>query len=114
MGEKTKAYRKGKSTTDITVDERGIIEEALEFLQLVGLVKEEEENFVNRPDVALQVIVMRLFGFKAQGYAEWKCEDMLERFVIVIIMKYQVNYPGPVTSTSNTILDIVSSFVIYF
>ena len=44
MGEKTKAYRKGKSTTDITVDERCIMEEALEFLQLLGLVKEDEER----------------------------------------------------------------------
>ena len=44
----------------------------------------KKEFFLDRPDVALQVIVMRLFGFKAQGYAEWKCEDMLERFVIVL------------------------------
>ena len=32
MGEEIKVYRKGKSTTDITVDERCIMEEALEFL----------------------------------------------------------------------------------
>ena len=44
----------------------------------------KKEFFLDRPDVALQVIVMRLFGFKAQGYAEWKCEDMLEIFVIVL------------------------------
>ena len=55
------------------------MEEALEFLQLLGLVKEDEEKFFDRSDVALQVIVMRLFGSKVQGYAEWKCEDILIR-----------------------------------
>ena len=33
---------------------------------------------------------------------------------ILDLMKYQVYHPGPVTSTINTILDIVSLFVIYF
>jgi hypothetical protein len=84
MGEEIKAYRKGKSTTDITIDERNMQEDALENLKLLGIIKEDEEKFFDRPDVALQVIVMRLFGFKNQGYGEWKCEDMLDRMVFVI------------------------------
>ena len=84
MGEEIKAYRKGKSTTDITIDERNMQEDALENLKLLGIIKEDEEKFFDRPDVALQVIVMGLFGFKNQGYGEWKCEDMLDRMVFVI------------------------------
>ena len=84
MGEEIKAYRKGKSTSDITVEERLIVEEALETAKLLGIVQEDEEKFFDRPDVALQMIVMRLFGFPPQGYIEWKAEDMLERVVHVI------------------------------
>ena len=37
------AYRK-KLTTDITIDEIGIMEDALEIYQLMGLIKEDEEK----------------------------------------------------------------------
>jgi hypothetical protein len=99
MGEEIKAYRKGKSTTDITVDERNMQEDPLENLKLLGIIKEDEKTFFDRPDIALQVIVMRLFGFQNQGYGEWKCEDMLDRMVFVItrygvtICKFLIGVP---------------------
>ena len=45
MGDEIKAYRKGKSTSDITVEERLILEEAMEAGKLLGIIQEDEENF---------------------------------------------------------------------
>jgi hypothetical protein len=84
MGDEIKAYRKGKSTSDITVEERLIREEALEHAKFLGIVQEDEEKFFDRPSKELQLIVMKLFGFPPQGYTEWKSEDMLDRIVHVI------------------------------
>ena len=44
LGPEITAYRQGKSTTDITLDQRAIVEEALEFCQLLGIIKEDEEK----------------------------------------------------------------------
>jgi hypothetical protein len=84
MGDEIKAYRKGKSTSDITVEERLILEEALEAGKFLGIIQEDEENFFDMPSKELQMMVMKLFGFPPQGYVEWKAEDMIDRLVHVI------------------------------
>ena len=45
LGPEITAYRQNKSVTDITVDQRCTIEDALEFGKLLGIVKENEEFF---------------------------------------------------------------------
>ena len=84
LGDEIKAYRKGKSTSDITVEQRLILEEALEYAKYLGIVQEDEEKFFDKPAAELQLMVMKLFGFPFQGYMEWKAEDMLDRIVHVI------------------------------
>ena len=81
LGPEITAYRKGRSTTDITQDERAIIEDALEFCHLLGIIKEDEEKFFDRVSTDLQMLAMKVFGFPDQGYCEWKMEDMIERKV---------------------------------
>ena len=84
LGDEIKAYRKGKSTSDITVEQRLILEEALDYAKFLGIVQEDEEKFFDKPAAELQLMIMKLFGFPLQGYMEWKAEDMLERVVHVI------------------------------
>ena len=72
LGPEITAYRKNKSTTDITIDERGIMEDALEFCKLLGIIKEDEEKFFDRVVVELHMMAMKIFGFPDQGYCEWK------------------------------------------
>ena len=84
LGPEITAYRKNKSTTDITIDERGIMEDALEFCQYMGLIKEDEEKFFDRVVVELHMLAMKLFGCPDQGYCEWKMEDMVERDVNIV------------------------------
>ena len=44
LGPEISAYRKDKSVNDIRLDQRCTIEDALEFENLLGIIKEDEEN----------------------------------------------------------------------
>jgi hypothetical protein len=70
MEETRKLGDKGKSTSDITVKQRLILEEALEYAKFLGIVQEDEEKFFEKSAAELQLIVMKLFGFPLQGYME--------------------------------------------
>ena len=83
LGPEITAYRKGKSTTDITQDKRCIFEESMEPGDHLGLVKEDEEKFFDRVSTELQMLAMKIFGCPDQGYCEWKMEDMDERNVYI-------------------------------
>ena len=88
LGPEITAYRKNMSVTDITLDQRCTIEDALEFENLLGIIKEDEEKFFDRVTVELQKLAMKTFGFPDKGYCEWNIESMLERDVN-ITTKYE-------------------------
>ena len=79
-----KAYRKNMSTTDITVDERCMMEDSMESKTPMSKKNEDEEKFFDRVLLIIQTIVLSLFGFLPQGYMEMKFEDMLERLVEIL------------------------------
>jgi hypothetical protein len=84
LGPKIRAYRKDISATDITQNERCIMEDAMDFEKLMCRKLEDEEKFFDRVLLVIQLLLMKLFGFPDMGYSEMKAEDMMERIVKII------------------------------
>jgi hypothetical protein len=81
LGPEIRAYRKDMSATDITQNERCIMEDAMEFEKPMCRKLEDEEKFFDRVLLVNQLLLMNLFGFPEMGYSEMKAEDMMERIV---------------------------------
>ena len=87
LGPEVRAYRKNMSTTDITMNERCLMEDAMEFEKPTCRKLEDEEKFFDRVLLIVQLLLMKLFGFPDQGYSEMKAEDMTNR-VVKLITRY--------------------------
>ena len=84
LGPEIRAYRKDMSTTDITINEHCIMEDAMEFEKPISRKLEDEEKFFDRVLLITQLLTLDIFGFPQQGYTEMKAEDMSNRLVKLI------------------------------
>ena len=65
------------------------------FLRL----EQDEQKFFDRISLAMQLAAMICFGFPEEGYMEFKCEDVTDRYAVIktrsgqIIARYFIGLP---------------------
>ena len=94
-----KAYRKNKSTSDISITEACMKEDAEEAGTSFLRLEQDEQKFFDRISLAMQLAAMICFGFPEEGYMEFKCEDVTDRYAVIktrsgqIIARYFIGLP---------------------
>ena len=71
-----RAYRQGMSTSFITLLDISVREDAITFGRMMALTSEDEEKFFDRVSLEVQLAVLTILGFPAQGFLEMKAEEM--------------------------------------
>jgi hypothetical protein len=71
-----RAYRQGMSTSFITLLDISAREDAITFGRMMGLTSEDEEKFFDRVSLEVQLAVLTILGFPAEGFLEMKAEEM--------------------------------------
>ena len=71
-----RAYRQGMSTSFITLLDISIREDAITFGRMMSLTSEDEEKFFDRVSLEVQLAVLTILGFPAEGFLEMKAEEM--------------------------------------
>ena len=71
LGDVIYSYRKGIGTSENTVEQRFMIEDALESGQILGIIKEDKEKFFDRAGYEVQMMTLKMAGCPDQGYMEF-------------------------------------------